>query len=378
MRQQQQTIQQYQQVPDLVVLSCAICASPTVQLCKGCRSVAYCNREHQIKDRSRHSPNCHPRSERAIGADSFSDPSRQARKPIDHLTPGKTFDVDAILIPVNQSLPSLVKASFEVVADETEMRIKHEERCFDKLLGAAVPWIDDAQWDEEMSEGSPYSLSPSNMSLPNGTFSLHCRPNGVTNKCYETLAGKQKLSSRTDTPVWGAIDPKDKHLHGNGSFLVLKHPSRTNNAHLSGAPVIDATLHDVKHVAYYLKQRQYYMGRAGGAQMGPIPMAPPPAIPYAIPQPLPPFSPIFVPPQHISRTRSSSPIRGRPVTRISPERSSGSRSPSPQRIQTSSRSRSPSPQRVTVQTTRVPGIPFSPPRTTSDTKTSRVKRFFGS
>ncbi len=86
-------------------------------------------------------------------------------------------------------------------------------------------------------------------------------------------------------------------------------PSRTSNAHLPGAPVIDATLHDVKHVAYYLKQRQYYMGRAGGAQMGPIPMVPPPTIPYTIPRLL----PIFVPPQHISRTRSSSPIRGRPV-----------------------------------------------------------------
>ncbi len=33
---------QFQQVPNLVVLSCAVCTSPTVQLCEGCTSVGYC------------------------------------------------------------------------------------------------------------------------------------------------------------------------------------------------------------------------------------------------------------------------------------------------------------------------------------------------
>lgn len=40
---------QLQNVPNLITLSCAVCASPTVQMCEGCSSVGYCSREHQIK-----------------------------------------------------------------------------------------------------------------------------------------------------------------------------------------------------------------------------------------------------------------------------------------------------------------------------------------
>jgi len=284
---------QFQQVPNLVVLSCAVCTSPTVQLCEGCTSVGYCSRDHQMKDWSRHSKDCHSQTRSTVRAGSLHMDSERKASDIamDRYTPGKVFEVDAILIPVDDPLPRLVKAAFIVELDEAQVTLRHHERCFNELLGEAAPWVNDGQLDEDtrmhmqpQSQMQMALLQPSaNANAAVFSFSLHCRPNGQPNRCYEALVSSfnpnannvntgltnsntSNLASlgclgQRGTFSSGAFDTadpslqEDKHLRGNGSFLVLKHPPGTRSPQQDGVPVLDATLADLKLVVPYLRQR---------------------------------------------------------------------------------------------------------------------------
>ncbi len=91
-------------------------------------------------------------------------------------------------------------------------------------------------------------------------FSLHCRPNGKVNACYKTLVGPyaSQPSALRPTPIWGAIDSEYAHCHGNGNFLILRHPPGTCCPEVPGMFVEDATLDDLKNVISYLKQRHAF------------------------------------------------------------------------------------------------------------------------
>ncbi|KLO09162.1 hypothetical protein SCHPADRAFT_577876 [Schizopora paradoxa] len=183
------------------------------------------------------------------------------------LTIGITFEVDAILLPADKPLPVLVKAAFEVTFDHARGRVAHRERCFNELLGPAASWLPDAQWDEDIHQlSSTHPLSDEHKS--ESRLSLHCRPNGKPNACYATLVEPEALrpSALSSTSVWGAIDDKYSESHGNGCFLVLKHPPGTCCPEIPGAFVENATLDDVEKVISYLEQRRHYMYETGGVR----------------------------------------------------------------------------------------------------------------
>lgn len=188
------------------------------------------------------------------------------------------------------------------------MTLWHHERGFNELLGEAAEWMEDGQWDEEWRSTMPQSMmslvspvSPASLLsrqqgvAGSGTapcLTLHCRPNGQPNRCYEALVNSGRNNNNVNPAmnmglpqtspihnlnytigglnnigVQGAANPvsnfttgdpamlAQKHLRGNGSILVLKHPSGTVNPQRDGAPVIDATLADLKLVVPYLRQR---------------------------------------------------------------------------------------------------------------------------
>ncbi|KLO13699.1 hypothetical protein SCHPADRAFT_940137 [Schizopora paradoxa] len=281
---------QVQHVPNLVTLTCAVCSSPTVQMCEGCSSIGYCSREHQLRDWFNHGKNCHAEARSSVDAMASHASSnvssvQSENTTMDRYTLGKVFEVDAILIPVDNPLPRLVKAKFAVEVDEAQMKLRHHERSFDELLGEAAPWMDDGQWDEDARMPISMQTMPQPRMLGIGasevvpTFSLHCRPNGVPNRCYETLANITNNANANPSfpPPMGSIMNQaammmqmrgpvpsnghdanmqaQRHLRGNGSILVLKHPTGTLNPQRDGAPVLDATLADLKLVTPYLRQR---------------------------------------------------------------------------------------------------------------------------
>lgn len=175
------------------------------------------------------------------------------------------FEVDAILIPADRPLPELVKATFEVAIDYENAKVIHRERCFTELLGSAASWIPDAQWNEDTHQlVRPSSDNPKE----DPRLSLHCRPNGKVNACYAALVGPDALrpSALTPTPVWGAIDDESAHSHGNGNFLILRHPPGICCPEVLGMFVENATLDDVEKVISYLEQRRHFMSATGGVR----------------------------------------------------------------------------------------------------------------
>lgn len=181
------------------------------------------------------------------------------------------FQVDAILLPANKEAPMLVQATFEVLLD-SKGAIAHRELCFNDMLGIALPWVFDAQWDEDMDQ---LPSAQRNLTLPRemgARFSLHCRPNGRQNKCYVAVAGKdvtrQSAIAKVPVPIWGDIsaDYLTQDHHGNGHFLILKHPPNICCPEVAGMLVEDATLDDLDELVPYLQQRRHFMGLTGGVQ----------------------------------------------------------------------------------------------------------------
>ncbi|KLO13691.1 hypothetical protein SCHPADRAFT_348676 [Schizopora paradoxa] len=270
--------------PPLAVLACEVCGTPTFQLCSGCQILGYCNREHQEKDWSRHAEECAAWGEYYAGLAAEADPFPDSPVYDDssnpfsltpeeiRQTPGSIFQVDAILLPFNSEYPRLVKATFEVFLD-SKGAIAHFQNCFDDLLGIASPWVSDAQWDEDMDQ-LPSTRRTAGLYSPIdagvGRFSLHCRPNGLRNMCYVAIAGsdvtRPSAVAKANVPIWGDIRYSDQHQHGNGNFLILKHPPKTCCPEVAGSLVEDATLSDLDDLVPYLQQRRHFMGLTGGVR----------------------------------------------------------------------------------------------------------------
>ncbi|KAF8904716.1 hypothetical protein CPB84DRAFT_1772643 [Gymnopilus junonius] len=85
------------------IQSCLMCGTPTTKSCSSCKSVSYCNREHQKKDWRAHKEYC--LKVKAAGANTF----------------------DAILFAVNETKPRLVKVPWEL------SRVSEDDVQYQKL-----------------------------------------------------------------------------------------------------------------------------------------------------------------------------------------------------------------------------------------------------